>query len=135
MKTPRRRLALLCLCLAAAMLMFSTDGLVRAQDSSREDTVVKLAGKKLRVDKSGRLRPISSAEAREMVATLTSMTTRTEVSTTAAASGAQLTQFAGFDHVLVARPNGDGTSDVRCVSSVDEAVSFFDQQSAAKEQE
>jgi hypothetical protein len=36
---------------------------------------------------------------------------------------------------VVGRPNDDGTVDVRCVSSVDEAVSFFEQQSATSEQE
>jgi hypothetical protein len=34
----------------------------------------------------------------------------------------------GFDHVLVGRPNENGTTDVRCVSSLEEAVSFLSQQ-------
>jgi hypothetical protein len=132
---PKARLALLGTCLAAAVLMFSSDTHVSAQNSSREDTVVKLAGKKLRVDKNGRLRPISTEEAREMVSTLTAMTERHEVRTVTESSGGQLVELAGFDHVVVGRPNGDGTVDVRCVSSVDEAVSFFEQQSATSEKE
>ena len=134
-RTRRMRLALLGIGLIAVVLMFPTDGRVRAQDSTREDTVVKLAGKKLRVDKSGRLRPISTQEAREMVSTLAAMTTRTEVSTATGPSGGEFVQLAGFDHVVVGRPNGDGTTDVRCVSSVDEAVAFFSQPSAENEQE
>jgi hypothetical protein len=130
-QTRKLGMALLGTTLAAAVLMFSSDARVSAQDSGREDTVVKLAGKKLRLDRSGRLRPISSEEAREMVSTLTAMTARTEVRTVSASGGGTLVELAGFDHVLVGRPNEDGTVDVRCVSSVDEAVSFFGQQSAA----
>jgi hypothetical protein len=134
-QTPRTRLAVLGAGLAAAVLMFSSDALVRAQDSNREDTVVRLAGRELRVDKSGRLRPISAAEARDMVSTLTAMTSRVEVGTATMADGGEFEQLAGFDHVVVGRPNGDGTTEIRCVSSVDEAVSFFTEQSATDGQE
>jgi hypothetical protein len=134
-RTARTRAALLGICLAAAMLMFSSDARVSAQNSTQEDTVVKLAGKKLRVDKNGRLRPISAAEARQMVSTLTAMTERAEVSRATTPSGGEIVQMSGFDHVVVGRPNGDGTTDVRCVSSVDEAIAFFGQQSASQEQE
>ena len=134
-KMRKARLALLGTGLAAAVLMFSSDTHVSAQNSNREDTVVRLAGKKLRLDKSGRLRPISAEEAREMVATLTAMTTRTEAQAIATPGGGEFVELAGFDHVVVGRPNSDGTVDVRCVSSVDEAVSFFEQQSATSEKE
>jgi hypothetical protein len=134
-RTAKTRAALLSMCLAAAMLMFSSDGRVSAQDSTQEDTVVKLAGKKLRVDRNGRLRPISAAEARAMVSTLTAMTERAEVSRTTAGHGGEFIQMSGFDHVVIGRPNGDGTTDIRCVGSVEEAVAFFGQQSAEREQE
>jgi hypothetical protein len=134
-KMRKARLALLGTGLAAAVLMFSSDTHVSAQNSNREDTVVKLAGKKLRLDGNGRLRPISTEEAREVVATLTAMTTRTEAQTIATPGGGEFVELAGFDHVVVGRPNGDGTVDVRCVSSVDEAVSFFEQQSATSEKD
>ena len=55
------------------------------------------------------------------------MTTRTERAATSP-DGATLTQLHGFDHVLVGRPNEDGTTDVQCVSSVEDAVSFLSQQ-------
>jgi hypothetical protein len=135
MAQTKTRVALLGTSVAAAVLMFSSDARVSAQDPGREDTVVKLAGKKLRLDRSGRLRPISAEEAREMVSTLTAMTTRSEVGAVTTPSGGRLVELAGFDHVLVGRPNEDGTVDVRCVSSVDEAVSFFGQQSASSAKE
>ena len=53
------------------------------------------------------------------------MTTRTE-SEAPVASGTMV-RFEGFDHVLIGRPNEDGTTDVQCVSSVEEAVSFLSQ--------
>jgi len=61
------------------------------------------------------------------VATLTTMTTRTEQVTQQPGS-ATLVQMNGFDHVLVGRPNEDGTVDVQCVGSVDGAVAFLSQQ-------
>ncbi len=134
-KTRKTRLALLAAALVAAVMILPTDGRLRAQDSSREDKVVKLAGKKLRLDQNGRLRPITTQEAREMVATLTAMTAREEVGTSTAASGGEIVHLAGFDHVVIGRPNGDGTVEAKFVSSVDEAVAFFDQQSAANGQE
>ena len=41
----------------------------------------------------------------------------------------------GFGHVVVGRPNENGTTDVQCVHSLEEAVSFLSQQptSSAKE--
>ena len=118
-------------CLAGALVVtaLTASGIqVGAQDTSREDVVVKLAGKNLRVDKStGKLRKITAEEARELVATLTNITNRRDVSAETRPDGAEVVQMAGFGHVMVARPNEDGTSDVRCVSTVDEAVEFLRQ--------
>ena len=128
MKLVHIRLAVLSLGLAALTMMWSGDARVHAQANNRnDDAVVQLAGRKVRIDKStGRLRDLSAQEARELVSTLTAMTTRTESRATAA-SGTTLVRFGGFDHVLVGRPNDDGTTDVQCVSSVEEAVSFLSQ--------
>ena len=128
MKLPRIRLTVLGLGLAAITMMWSSDARVHAQASSRaDDAVVTLAGRKVRIDKStGRLRDLSAEEARELVSTLTTMTTRTESEATVA-SGTTMVRFEGFDHVLVGRPNEDGTTDVQCVSSLEEAVSFLSQ--------
>lgn len=114
----------------AMTMLWSGDAGVNAQAPSRsEDAAVRLAGRKVRIDKStGKLRELSPQEARELVATLTQMTTRTEHVAAVTPGGSPLLEMHGFDHVLVARPNEDGTSDVRCVGSVDDAVSFFAQQ-------
>lgn len=130
MTTRRVRFAMLGIGLAGAMMfMRSGDVPVNAQESNRgEDAAVQLAGRKVRFDKkSGKLRDLSQQEARELVATLTAMTTRTE--RPAATSGvSSLLKMEGFDHVLVGRPNENGTTDVKCVSSLEEAVSFLSQQ-------
>jgi hypothetical protein len=122
-------LAVLGIGLASAVVIGSGDRRVAAQEANRgEDAAVNLAGRKIRVDKStGKLRDLSTQEARDLVATLTTMTTRTE-SVAAAPGGATLVRMNGFDHVLVGRPNEDGTIDVQCVDSIDGAVSFLSQQ-------
>jgi hypothetical protein len=129
MTTRRVRLAMLGIGLASALMMRSGDVPVNAQESSRgEDAAVKLAGRKVRIDKnSGKLRDLSQQEARELVATLTAMTTQTERAAAVTPGGGTLVQMTGFDHVLVGRPNENGTTDVQCVSSLEEAVSFFSQ--------
>src|SRR4051794_17217150 len=136
MITRRVRLATLGVGVAGAMMMLSGDIRVNAQEANRgEDAAVTLAGRKIRIDKgSGKLRELSQQEARDLVSTLTAMTTRTEV-VAQKPGGASLVTLQGFDHVLIGRPNENGTVDVECVSSVEAAVSFLSQQpkSGAKE--
>jgi hypothetical protein len=129
MNTRRVRLAMLGVGLASALMMLSDDRRVSAQETNRgEDAAVTLAGRKIRIDKgSGKLRELSQQEARELVSTLTAMTTRTE-SVTEQPGGASLVKLEGFDHVLVGRPNENGTIDVECVSTVEGAVAFLSQQ-------
>jgi hypothetical protein len=129
MTTRRVRLGILGIGLAGAMMMRPGDIAVKAQETNRgEDAAVSLAGRKVRIDKnSGKLRDLSQQEARELISTLTAMTTRTERAA-AAPGGSTLDQIEGFDHVVVGRPNEDGTVEVRCVGSVEEAVSFLSQQ-------
>jgi len=128
MKRRWMRVGVLSLGLAAIMMMRSSDARVQAQGNNRDDdAVVKLAGRKVRIDRStGKLRDLSEQEARELVSTLTAMTTRTASEATAT-SGSTLVRLDGFDHVLVGRPNEDGTTDVQCVSTVEEVVSFLSQ--------
>ena len=123
-------LAVLGIGLAGAMMMRSGDVRVTAQESNRgEDAAVRLAGHKVRIDKnSGKLRDLSQQEARELVSTLTAMTTQTERAAARTPGGGTLVQMNGFDHVLVGRPNENGTTDVLCASSMEEAVSFLSQQ-------
>jgi hypothetical protein len=131
MTTRQVRLAMLGIGLAGALTMMPSGEVpVSAQEGNRsEDAAVRLAGRKVRIDKnSGKLRDLSQQEARELVATLTAMTTRTERPIAQTSSGGSLLQLTGFDHVLVGRPNENGTTDVQCVTSLDEAVSFLAQQ-------
>ena len=129
MNKRRMGLAVLGLGLAGAVMMLSGDVRVTAQESNRgEDAAVTLAGRKVRIDKnSGKLRDLSQQEARELVATLTAMTTQTERAAVTP-GGATLVEMNGFDHVLVGRTNENGTTDVLCVSSLEEAVSFLAQE-------
>jgi len=129
MITRRVRLAMLGIGVASAMMLLSGDDRVSAQESNRgEDAAVTLAGRKIRIDKgSGKLRELSPQEARELVSTLTAMTTRTE-RVADKPGGASLVKLEGFDHVLIGRPNENGTVDVQCVSTVEDAVSFLSQQ-------
>ena len=137
MATKRVRLAMLGIGLAGAMMLRSGDLGVNAQESAAgEDAAVRLAGRKVRIDKdTGRLRDLSQQEARELVATLTAMTTRVERPVAATPGGSALDQLQGFDHVLVGRPNEDGTVDVQCVSTVEDAVSFLSQQPKSSDKE
>jgi hypothetical protein len=137
MTTRPVRLAMLGIGLAGAMTMMpSGDVRVSAQEGNRsEDAAVKLAGRKVRIDKNtGRLRDLSQQEARELVATLTSMTTRTERPATTS-GGSSVVRMDGFDHVLVGRPNENGTTDVLCANSLEEAVAFLAQQPASSGKE
>jgi hypothetical protein len=138
MTTRRVRFAMLGIGLAGAMMMMrSGDMPVNAQESNRgEDAAVQLAGRKVRIDKqSGKLRELSQQEARELVSTLTAMTTRTERPVASTSTGGTLLELTGFDHVLVGRPNENGTTDVKCVSSLEEAVAFLSQQPASSAKE
>ena len=130
MSKRRVGLAMLGIGLAGAMTMLSGDVHVTAQEANRgEDAAIRLAGRKVRIDKnSGKLRDLSQQEARELVATLTAMTTHTERPAARTSGGSTLLELNGFDHVLVGRPNENGTTDVQCVSSLEEAVSFLSQQ-------
>ena len=128
MTTRRVRLALLVVGVTGALLLSGASRLNAQSPNRGEDAAVTLAGKKIRIDKNtGKLRELSSEEARALVSTLTAMTTRTE-QTAEQPGSAALVRMGGFDHVLVGRPNEDGTTDVVCVSTLDDAVTFLSQQ-------
>ena len=135
MTTRRVRLAMLVVGVTGALLLSGASRLNAQSPNRGDDAAVTLAGKKIRIDKNtGKLRELSPQEARALVSTLTTMTTRTE-QTTEAPGSAALVKMIGFDHVLVGRPNEDGTVDVRCVSSVEDAVTFLSQQATPSSKE
>jgi hypothetical protein len=136
MTTKAARIAMLGIGLAAAISMPAGRRVSAQQTNSAEDASVTLAGRKIRIDKNtGKLRDLSPQEARELVATLTAMTSRLEQPIADAPGGWSLDQLQGFDHVLVGRPNDDGSVEVRCVSSLEEAVSFLSQTPKSSDKE
>jgi hypothetical protein len=103
---------------------------VNAQSArSREDLVAKLAGKHVRIDQAtGRARAITTEEARDLIAAVTRATEAPDASTlapvrTAAGQMLRLGEHAG--HIVVVRPSENGSLDLRCVGSADEAVTFL----------
>lgn len=113
-----------------AMAMALATGLdAQGRGRSRAELVAKLTGKPVRIDQAtGRRRAITEQEAVALIDQVAAMTTRTAPSSEAPlpGGGAMLSLAGhGMGHVLVSRPNEDGTSSVRCVTSVDEAVDFL----------
>ena len=97
--------------------------------ASREDLVTKLAGKRVRIDATTKqLRAITADEARELIATVSKATDMSQVAAqtptfTPSGQMARLDDHAG--HIVVSRPNEDGSVSLRCVASADEAVAFL----------
>jgi hypothetical protein len=81
------------------------------------------------VDKqTGAVRMPTPAEVDDVVATLATMTTRpagNQPESTQPAGAVTADLPAGFDGVVLARPNGDGTWETRCVFTLDEGAEFL----------
>ena len=126
-----RRTAGACLLLAACAGAVATPT-VHAQGGrrSRQELVASLEGRPVMVDRTTNARrPISAAEAAAFVDRIAILT-----SPAASAAGAQALARGGAmlrlsdhgpGHVVVSRPNADGSVSARCVTSVDEAVDFL----------
>lgn len=94
----------------------------------RPDLVAKLTGKKVKKDPgTGELQALTQQEAQQVVAQLVAMTTRSTdgLAPVDRPSGISLTLEGRFMHVMVGRPNADGTTSLRCVTSADEGVAFL----------
>lgn len=77
---------------------------------------------------SGKLRKPTQQETDELVKSLKEMTNRSTEGITEEAlpNGAVRMNIAGsFAPVMLAKPNADGTTEVRCVSTFDEAAAFL----------
>jgi energy-converting hydrogenase Eha subunit F len=85
--------------------------------------------REITVDKqTGKVRKPTAAETQELVATLSSMLSRSTEGLTARTlpDGArQVTLEGRLAPVAIARPRADGTMEVRCVTSFDEAAEFL----------
>ncbi len=85
--------------------------------------------REITVDKeTGKVRKPTAAETQELVESLSSMLSRSTEGLTARTlpDGArQVTLEGRFAPVAIARPRADGTMEVRCVTSFDEAADFL----------
>jgi hypothetical protein len=100
---------------------------------ARPDLVAKLTGKKIKKNPAtGELQAINVDEAQEIVEQLVAMTNRSTEGLTpvTGASGVSLALEGRFMHVMIGRPNPDGTTSMRCVTSADEGVAFLSEEPA-----
>ena len=97
--------------------------------SDDNDTTVNFANQKITIDaQTGRLRKPTVEEARALVDTLTGLTNRSTkgLHVEKAENGMSKVDLQGrFQTVVLAKPNADGTNEVRCVSSLKEAAEFL----------
>jgi hypothetical protein len=97
--------------------------------AAQADASAGAAGQKAAVDpQTGRLRPITPEEARELVAGLTASLSQSDQGLTAVRlpNGALVLDLQGrFESAMLARIGADGKVDAECVTSVDEAKHFL----------
>jgi septal ring-binding cell division protein DamX len=100
----------------------------RSQDSDG-DTTVQFANQKIKIDpQTGRLRTPTAEEARAIVDTIQGLTNRSSkgLKVQRAADGGSMVDLQGrFQTVVLAKPNADGTNEIRCVTSLEEATAFL----------
>ena len=88
-----------------------------------------VATREITVDtQTGALRLPTAQETQELVDRLAALTNQSteDLQVTALPNGAAAVNLDGrFAPVMLARPNADGTSEVRCVTSFDEAAEFL----------
>lgn len=97
---------------------------------SRQELVSSLEGRPVIVDRTTQARrPMSTAEAAAFVDRITILTApaANTAGAQALARGGSMLRVSehGPGHVVVSRPNADGSVSARCVTSVDEAVDFL----------
>lgn len=130
----RRRIGRL---LAGVAATFASGSLIVALGSpvfaqaagAREDLVTKLTGKRVHLDRTtGQLRAITADEARALIDTVLRATDSSAApnhTPAQSAAGHMLHLGDHTGHIVVARPNEDGSTALRCVGSADEAVGFL----------
>jgi hypothetical protein len=93
------------------------------------ETTVNFANQKITIDaQTGRMRKPTVEEARALVDTITGLTNRSSkgLHIEKAENGMRKVDLQGrFQTVVLAKPNPDGTNEVRCVSSLKEAAEFL----------
>jgi hypothetical protein len=97
--------------------------------SSDDETTIQFANQEITIDsETGKLRKPTVEEARALVETITSLTDRSSKGLTVERSpnGVSQVDLKGrFQSVVIAKPNPDGTNEVRCVTSMEEAAAFL----------
>lgn len=100
----------------------------RSQDTEG-DTTVQFANQKIKIDpQTGRLRTPTVEEARAIVETIEGLTNRSSkgLKVQRTADGGRMVDLQGrFQTVVVAKPNPDGTNEIKCVTSLEEATAFL----------
>lgn len=142
-RKPRSRVGLIAVTLAsAAMLAFVVGTLVAGPTASAqpagtpaqsqadgEATTVTFANQKIKIDpQTGKLRTPTAEEARAIMDTVAGLTNRSTegLRVEQAANGVKKMDLQGrFQTVVLAKPNPDGTNEIRCVSTPEEAAAFL----------
>ena len=117
---------------ATGIAVFSaaqTDAMAAQQGRANAGKKKYVATLEITVDKkSGKLRKPTAAETDELVATLTALTSRSTEGlkqVTLPSGGTAVNLEGRFAPVMLAKPNPDGTSEVKCVTSFEEAADFL----------
>ena len=109
-------------------LVYSWAPAASAQQNQRRNKKY-IATLQITVDQqTGVLRVPTEPETQELVDRLIALTNRSTegLQTTALPSGAVAVNLEGrYESVMLVRPNADGTSEVRCVTSFEEAADFL----------
>lgn len=96
---------------------------------SDDDATVEFANQKITIDaQTGRLRKPTVEEARAIVETITGHTDRSSkgLRVQPGPNGTTMLDLQGrFQNVVLAKPNPDGTNEVRCVTTLKEAADFL----------
>ena len=93
------------------------------------DVTVQFANQKIKIDpQTGKLRKPTAEEARAIMGTINGLTNRSSagLQVTRQADGIRKIDLQGrYQTVVLAKPNPDGTNEVRCVTSAEEASQFL----------
>jgi hypothetical protein len=93
------------------------------------DTTVQFANQKIKIDpQTGKLRTPTAEEARAIVETVAGLTNRSSkgLRVSQEPNGTTKVDLQGrFQTVVLAKPNPDGTNEIRCVTSLEEATAFL----------
>lgn len=111
----------------ALVLVCAWSPAASAQQNARAKKYV--ATRAITVDQqTGTLRLPTTEETQDLVNRLVAMTNRSTdgLQTVTAPSGARAMSLEGrFESVMLVRPNADGTSEIRCVTTFEEAADFL----------